>query len=96
MSAHPEIDIVRTPHRFELRVDGELAAYADYVGSADVIELPHTVTQPKFRGRGLAAILVEHILDHVSAAQATVVASCSYVSHFIDQHPQYEHLLAPK
>ena len=30
-----------------------------------------------------------------SAANRTVVAQCWYVAQFIDEHPDYAHLLAP-
>ena len=40
--------------RFELLIDGRVAAYIDYVDHGYALELTHTVTEPDFRGRGLA------------------------------------------
>jgi uncharacterized protein len=85
--------IAKTPDRYELLIDGELAVFADYVVHGDVMELPHTVTNPAFRGRGLAAVLVSHILDELRSVDARVIPSCSYVATFIDRHPEYQPLL---
>jgi uncharacterized protein len=81
--------IAKKPTRYELTVDGELAAFADYIVTGTSVELPHTVTQPHFRGRGMAALLVAHILDELRSVDAKVVPSCSYVAHFIMKHPEY-------
>ena len=85
--------------RYELAVDGVLAAYveAGAVGrsaaGAAVVELPHTFTVPAYRGRGLAAQVVQFALDHLAAQGAVVVPSCWFVAEFIDANPQYRHLL---
>lgn len=94
--APPELDINKTPHRYELLIDGRLAAFADYIVDGTSVELPHTVTQPDFRGRGLAAVLVTHILNELRSADASVVPSCSYVARFIERHPEYQPLLEPR
>jgi uncharacterized protein len=85
--------ITKTPDRYELRIDGQLAAFAEYVVDDTSVELPHTVTEPQFRGRGIAAALVSHILDELRAVDARVVPSCSYVAHFIQKHTEYHSLL---
>ena len=80
--------------RFELRVDGELAAYADVRRHDEgVVEMPHTYTVPSFRGRGLAAHVVRAALDSLSADGERVRPTCWFVAEFIDANPQYGHLL---
>jgi uncharacterized protein len=37
---------------------------------------------------------VRHALDDVRAAGRTVIPTCWYVAQFIDEHPEYEDLLA--
>ena len=81
--------ITKKPSRYELTVNGELAAFADYIVDGTSVELPHTVTQPQFRGKGFAAALVAHILDELRSVDTKVVPSCSYVAHFIAKHPEY-------
>ncbi len=86
--------ITKTPDRYELRIEDQLGAFAEYIVIGTSVELPHTVTQPQFRGNGLAAVLVTHILNELRADGATVVPSCSYVAHFIEKHPEYLPLVA--
>ncbi|HAP76216.1 MAG TPA: N-acetyltransferase [Acidimicrobiaceae bacterium] len=81
--------------RFELRVNGELAAYADTRHLSDgVVEMPHTYTLPSFRGQGLAAQVVRAALDNLAADGHQVLPTCWFVAEFIDANPQYGHLLA--
>lgn len=80
--------------RYELHVDGERVAFADFHVEGDRVVLPHTVVQPAHRGRGLAAELVAAALDDIRASGRQVVPSCWYVAEFIDAHPDYRDLLA--
>lgn len=80
--------------RYELYVDGERAAIADFTLRGDVVVMPHTVVDPARRGQGLGAVLVAAALDDVRANGRTVVPSCWYVAEFIESHPDYRDLLA--
>jgi uncharacterized protein len=80
--------------RYEL-LDGQaVVAVADYRVSGDHVVMPHTHVDPARRGQGLAARLVRHALDDVRATGRSVIPTCWYVSQFIDEHPEYEDLLA--
>jgi len=79
--------------RYELFVDGERCGFAEYQLDGDVITFFHTVTDPAKRGRGYAAIVVEHALDDARSAGYRVVPRCWYVAQFIDQHPEYSDLV---
>jgi len=80
--------------RYELRVGGRVCGVADYVLDGTTMVLPHTVIDRSMRGRGLAAVLVRHVLDAARASGRSVVPSCWYVAQFIDEHPDYGDLLA--
>jgi predicted GNAT family acetyltransferase len=81
--------------RYELWADAELAGIADYdTAGTTVMVFPHTEISPAMRGQGLAAVLVRAALDDVRAAGHTVDPQCWYVAQFIDQHPEYQDLLA--
>ncbi len=80
--------------RYEVRVDGELAGFADRIVRDGVMVLPHTVVDPSFRGRGLAAGLVRRALDDARDQGLVVVPSCWYVARYIDEHPADQDLLA--
>jgi predicted GNAT family acetyltransferase len=55
--------------------------------------MPHTFTVPEFRGRGLAAVVVQAALDDLLVESARLVPSCWFVAEFIDAHPTYRVLL---
>lgn len=73
--------------RYEVRVDGELAGFADRTVRDGVMVLPHTVVDPSFRGRGLAAELVRRALDDARQQGLDVIPSCWYVAQYIGDHP---------
>lgn len=81
--------------RYELWLDDELASVADYRIADDRIVFHHTETAVRFRDRGLAARLIGHALTDVRATGRTVVPACWFVAEFVDQHPEYQDLVAP-
>ncbi len=82
--------------RYEAHVGGVLAGFAEYVRDGDVITFPHTEVDDSFGGQGVGSSLVRGALDEVSRQDVTVVPSCSFVRAYIERHPQYQTLLAPR
>jgi predicted GNAT family acetyltransferase len=80
--------------RYELFVDGELTGIADYRLDGDRIVFPHTEIKASRRGNGLGAVLVQGALDDVMPSGRAVVPRCWYVAQFIDEHPEYQGLVA--
>jgi hypothetical protein len=80
--------------RYEIFVDGAFRGFADYRDNGDVIVFPHTVIEAAYRGNGLGAELVRAALDDVRRLGRPVIARCWYVADFIDEHPEYQDLLA--
>lgn len=81
--------------RYELLIDGRLASYTEWFDDGNRVVMPHTVTVPAFRGRGLAAQVVRFALDDIAARQRLVVPTCWFVADVIEQHPEYQSLVAP-
>jgi uncharacterized protein len=88
------ISFSKTALRYELTIDGLVGSFADYLVVGDAIELPRTVTDPRFRGQGLAGKLIRHVLDDVHETRGKVIPTCEYVAHFIADHPEYQPLVA--
>ena len=80
--------------RYELFVDDKLASIAEYRLAGDRIVFSHTETATEYRGRGLAAELVEWALNDVRKQGLTVVPRCWFVAEFLDDHPEYRDLVA--
>jgi len=84
-----------TKSRYELRDDDRLLGFTEYHERDDgVLVFPHTViTEPK-RGAGYGGTLVRAALDDVRAKGRTIVADCPFVKRFVEEHPDYQDLLA--
>jgi predicted GNAT family acetyltransferase len=79
-------------NRFETEVNGEFA-YLDYELYQGGMALVHTFVQEKNRHQGIAFALVKFALEYAKAHHLKVIAGCSSVIIFIEQHPEYESLL---
>jgi hypothetical protein len=87
-------DIVnnKAEHRYELAVDGHIAA--TYYEIADgVITFVHTEVPPELGGKGIGSQLIQSALDQVRAEGLKVVAQCPFVKAFIGKNPAYQDLL---
>jgi uncharacterized protein len=74
--------------RFELDLNGSVA-FANYRLKGDHVIITHTETPPALRGRGIASKLVKGALGLIRADGLKVVAGCSFVVDYLDQHPEY-------
>ncbi|GAA4893360.1 hypothetical protein GCM10025789_08150 [Tessaracoccus lubricantis] len=79
--------------RYEIRLDGELAGFADYILSNDLITFTHTEIDPAFEGKGLGSTLVREALDDVRAAgDRKVLPLCPFVKSWLQRHHDYADL----
>ena len=77
--------------RFEIYLNDVLAGFADYADhdKTKTRDFNHTMTFPEFRGRGVAAQVVDYALKETRAAGYTVIPTCWYVDEYISTHPEY-------
>ncbi|BDT94533.1 MULTISPECIES: GNAT family N-acetyltransferase [Nocardia] len=82
--------------RYEIYIDDTLAGYADYAEREDlkVRDFHHTLTFPEFRGRGVAAQVVEFALNDSRTAGFSVIPTCWYVEQFITEHREYADMVS--
>ena len=79
-------------HRYELAVDGHIAA--TYYEIADgVITFVHTEVPPELGGKGVGSKLIKGALDQVRTDGLKVIAQCPFVKGWIDKHADYADLL---
>ncbi len=81
------------PGRFQARVEGQLCV-ADYRLADGVMSVTHTEVPPALQGRGIAAALVQALLDHAQAQRLKVRPLCSYARAYMRRHPETAGLLA--
>ena len=82
----------RASHRYELAIDGHIAA-TYYKLADDVITFVHTEVPPELGGRGIGSKLIKGALDQVRADGLKVIAQCPFVKAYIEKNPAYRDLL---
>ena len=80
--------------QFETTIDGHTGYAAYDLEEPDRIVFTHTIVPPELEGRGVAAAIVKHALNHAREKHLKVVPQCAYVAAFIKKHPEYQDLLA--
>lgn len=88
----PDVVNNKAHHRFELTVEGHLAA-TYYKIEGDVITFIHTEVPPELGGKGVGSALVKGALDQVRGLGLKVIAECPFVKATIDKHAGYADLL---
>ena len=80
--------------RYTGHLDGKLASVIDFSRRGDVLAFTHTGTEPRFRGRGLAAEITRQALEDVRATGLTVQPVCSFTVAYFAEHPEVADLHA--
>jgi predicted GNAT family acetyltransferase len=91
----PEVVDNRPAGRFEIRVDGELAGYAEYQRDGSTLSLTHTVVDDRFEGHGLGSALARRALDTARREGVRVLPYCPFIRGFIARHEEYLDLVPP-
>jgi predicted GNAT family acetyltransferase len=80
--------------RFEIRIDDRVVGLASYHIERGTMTLPHTEIDPSVGGRGLGTVLVAGVLSAARERGLHVLPYCSFVRHYIQQHPDTVDLVA--
>lgn len=78
--------------RFELFVDGRLAAYLKYSMNGGQVNLLDGVEQTGFRDQGFDATLMRHVLLNVHKRRLNVMPQCPMALSFLADHPEFRSL----
>ena len=81
-----EIRDNRDETRYEIRVDGQVAGFAQYRLGDDSITFTHTEIYPAYAGAGLGSRLARGALDDVKARELSVVP-CVSIHRRLHQPP---------
>lgn len=88
-----EVTDVPDERRYEVRSDGEVAGYAEYILTEGLITFTHTEIDPAFEGKGLGSVLVRGALDDVRTRKLAVLPLCPFVKGWIQRHRDYADLV---
>jgi predicted GNAT family acetyltransferase len=85
-----QLDVVHNEveSRFEVLVEGALCVL-EYTLHEGVMTINHTGVPEAVGGRGIAGALAKAAFDTARRQHWRVVPACSYVSVWIDRHPEY-------
>lgn len=78
--------------RFELFVDGTLAAYLKYTLHGGQIVLLVGVERPAFQGQGFNETLMRHIILNAHKRRLSLIPQCPMALSFLADHPEYQTL----
>ena len=83
--------------RFEAHDEnGALLGVLTYQLTGNIIAYTHTRVELEFEGHGVGSALASAAMDDARARQRTVVPICPFLSAWLDDHPEYEAILARK
>jgi predicted GNAT family acetyltransferase len=83
--------------KFEARSKetNEEAGYLTYeFTTSSQVEFQHTVTNPQFRGQGIAELLALNAFQWALAAKLKVIPRCSYLSQNFLKKPKYREMFS--
>jgi uncharacterized protein len=91
-----DMQVVDVPEkgRFEIRLGDRVVGLASYHVDGTTMTLPHTEVDPGVGGRGIGSALVAGVLDAARERGLTVLPYCSFIRHYIQQHPECVDLVA--
>ena len=80
-------------HRYEIRVDDELAGFVQYRRRPGLIAFIHTEIDPRFEGQGIGSELIASVLGSARDSGTAVLPFCPFVNGYIERHPEYASLV---
>ncbi|GGQ34262.1 putative GNAT family acetyltransferase [Actinomadura coerulea] len=80
--------------RYEIRLDGDLAGFAEYERGEGALVFTHTEVDSAFEGKGVGSALARGALDDVRSQGLSVVPLCPFIKKWIDRHPDYHDLVS--
>ena len=85
----PKIEVTdaETSSRYEIRVDGELAGWADYRLEGDRITFSHTEVDSSRGGQGLGSRLIEFAVTDARSRELEIIPRCPFVRKWIEENP---------
>lgn len=89
------VDVADAPGRarYEARLDGDLAAYAEYVRREGIVTFTRTAVLPWAEGTGVASALIGASLDDARRRGERIRPLCPDYAAWIDRHPRYRDLV---
>ena len=79
--------------RWEARIGGELAGFAAYQLTDELVVFTHTEVDPAYEGQGVGSALARAALDDVRGTDRKVLPLCPFIKGWIGGHREYVDLV---
>lgn len=73
--------------RYEVRVDGDLAGFAEYRIDGQRITILHAEVSRQYEGQGVGSQLAKGALDDVAARGLELNPRCPFIAAYVRRHP---------
>ncbi len=83
------MEIKHEAGKFSVEED-EAEAVLLYRQEGNVIDIYHTFTPEKLRGRGIAGKLAEAAFEYAKKNNLKVIPTCPYIPKFLETHPEWK------
>ena len=90
-----EAIVSATDGGYSITVDGETVGLAAVADRGEQRVFYHTEVGERFRGRGLADVLIDEALQATRADGKRVVATCPMVAAYLKKHPEFRDITDP-
>ena len=94
MSADAQVVNNTDAGKYEISLDGKPAGFAEYRLKDSRVIFTHTEVDSAFEGHGIGSTLVRYALDDVRERGLHAVPLCPFIAAYIEQHPEYQDLVA--
>lgn len=90
-----QISVEHNPsaNRFEVWLEDRMAIL-EYTRTGNHMALVHTEVPDEMEGRGIGSLLAQTALEYARENHLEVIPACSFVSSFIQGHPEYRDLIS--
>jgi predicted GNAT family acetyltransferase len=85
-AAAPDLVHNEAASRYELRIAGRTAGFAQYRREGDTVCFTHTEVDSSYEGQGLGSRLAACALDDVKSRGLKVDPRCPFIADFIERH----------
>lgn len=73
--------------RYQVRVDGALAGFAQYRVQGERITIFHAEVDPAYDGKGVGSQLAKSALADVRGRGLELIPRCPFISGYVRRHP---------
>ena len=94
MTSRPTVTDNPSEHQYELWLGDERVGLATYAHTGGVVTVAHVETDPAHQGQGLAAQLMDGVVDDLRARSLKIRPLCPYAAGYMRDRPDTHDLYA--